>query len=268
MSRRGLTRTNVDELDVYRGGFNPIQRSLQQSLASDPRAFDFSELDKRYPTANVRPITPLYRQREIDEYELQRKANEIEVQKRQAELNIYDSRLNQEREMFKQIPMARQALAGLNPNDDDFLEQLMMLQSQFPLAFESSQFRSITEPLVSRHKMLQENKMILERRRQGIKEEEPVSMREFGDAAEKLKNKTLVNAAENGDEMSQFLLDEAQKVVDRAMAQRGFNKGGNVNPSATPSPSPTPFPSSTPQQNFTPIQGTSGQRRSMDDIFR
>ena len=151
---------------------------------------------------------------------------------------------------------------SLNPDDEDYLEQLIALQSEFQFAFESPEFRStVVEPMIRRHNMLQENRLILGRRQQQAQEDAPVNMREFDEAVAIARNQEFIKQAEAGDPIARFRIDRAAETIKRAMRQYGLDENGRPLPSSTPSPIPSPTPMQVPTQapqKFTPIQGTSG----------
>ena len=81
-------KTTISDLDgtldsirdnMYRGGLTPAQRITQSVLSQTPEAFDYSELDKKYPNRQVRPILPTYIQQEIDDENRARKEQEINL---------------------------------------------------------------------------------------------------------------------------------------------------------------------------------------------
>ena len=99
-----------------------IQGEGSRLARSGGGGFDYRQLSERYPTFDVRRATaPRYAQEELDEQELIMRSREAELMKRQADLQILDTQISQQAGMYKQIPMARQALADLDPSEDDFL---------------------------------------------------------------------------------------------------------------------------------------------------
>lgn len=243
--------TSFSELDMYRGGYSPFEAAGQRALSREPAAFDYTELDKRYPVQGVRPIVPSYIQRQLDEEEILRKSQEIEMRKREAQLNIYDSQLNQERAMYEQIPMARQALAELNPADDDFLNQLIAQQGNNPLAYENPDFqKTVVDPLIRRHEMLQQNKLIMQRGAKPQEEQQqitPVDYQEMVVRKNALLGKKTLDQLQAEDPDTAFAVEELNRMIFQYQQQNiprgGFGSQQPV-PAGTPVPSVTPTPQS------------------------
>lgn len=207
--------------DLYRGGMTPFERAGSIALSREPGVFDYGALEEKYPTTRVTPFVPSYIQRELEEQELERKAAELEVRRREAQINIYDSQLNQEREMMTQVPIARKALANLNPADDDFIVKLSEVQNQAPLAFENQQFSQyLVAPLIRRHEMIQQNNMIIQR---GMTKKEEtgalVTEKDLQGAAIILRDKKLADAAKAGDEIARTQIDAANKTYEQYRQQ-------------------------------------------------
>jgi hypothetical protein len=133
-------RTTIGDLNISRGGYNPLQRAIQSELARTPGAFDYSELDAKYPMRQVTPMTPTYIQREIDEDMLAEKQREVASKLRQAQLNSYDSKLNEERAIAEQTVQARPEFATLNPQDENFLQQADQLFIKYPKLESNNEF--------------------------------------------------------------------------------------------------------------------------------
>lgn len=239
---------------MYRGGYSPFEAAGQRALSREPSAFDYTELDKRYPVKGVRPIVPSYIQKQIDEEEVLRKTQEIEMRRREAQLNIYDSQLNQEREMYRQIPTARQGLAELNPADDDFLNQLIAQQASNPLAYENPDFqKTVVDPLIRRHEMLQQNKMIMQRGQQPKAEDQqqitPSDYQEMVVRRNALLGKKPLDQLQAEDPDTAFAVEELNRMIFQYQQQnipRGGFGGQQPSPSGPPMPSRTPAPSVTP----------------------
>jgi len=236
---------------MYRGGYSPFEAAGQRALSREPAAFDYTELDKRYPVQGVRPIVPSYIQKQIDEEEVILKSQELEMRKREAQLNIYDSQLNQERAMYEQIPMARQALAELNPADDDFLNQLIAQQASNPLAYENPDFQqTVVNPLIRRHEMLQQNKLIIQRGQQPQTEEQkqitPSDYQDMVVRRNALLGKKKLEELQTEDPDTAFAVEELNRMIFQYQQQNaprgGFGGMQQPAPSGTPIPSATPAP--------------------------
>ena len=100
-------KTTIGDLDILRGGYNPLQRAIQSELARTPGAFDYSELDAKYPMRQVTPMIPSYIQQEIDEDALERKEQFATQRIREAQASIYESQLNEKIQAAEQIPLFR-----------------------------------------------------------------------------------------------------------------------------------------------------------------
>ena len=124
--------SEIDDLDILEGGYTPFQRMAQSALSRTPEAFDYSELEKKYPTRKVTPMVSPYVQRELDEDMLQKKENEVALKVRQAQLNQYDSELNDKMAIAEQVIAARPEFAMLNPQDPDFQEKSDQLFMKYP----------------------------------------------------------------------------------------------------------------------------------------
>jgi len=126
-------RTTIGDLNISRGGYNPLQRALQSELARTPAAFDYSELDQKYPMRQVTPMTPSYIQQEMDEERIVQKERLANQRIREAQASIYESKLNEDIAAAEQVPLAREYFSKLNPQSADWPEQRDAGFAQFPL---------------------------------------------------------------------------------------------------------------------------------------
>lgn len=230
-----------------------IQGAGSRLARSGGGGFSYDQLSETYPTLDVRRATaPRYVQEELDERDLILKEREAIVARRQADLQILDTQINQQRAMYEQIPMARQAIAELDPMDDDFLTQFIAIQNENPLAFEDDAFyKNVASPLLRRHEMLQQNKLIMQR---GAKPQEKdiVTENELINAGTVLSNVTTQNKAKKGDLGAQVQIEGANEIIRRwkqqqDMQQQQAAQSQTVIPSGSPIPSAYPVPSATPQ---------------------
>lgn len=237
-----------------------IQGAGSRLARSGGGGFSYDQLSETYPTLDVRRATaPRYVQEELDERDLILKEREAIVARRQADLQILDTQINQQRAMYEQIPMARQAIAELDPMDDDFLTQFIAIQNENPLAFEDDAFyKNVASPLLRRHEMLQQNKMIIQR---GQKPEETKEITEdaFQRAAGLLSDPTFQKQVQAGDQIAAGRAAVARETYNQFMRQRGL--AGGMEPQEQ---------MGMPEIGVAapPAQGTVGQRPSLDDIFR
>lgn len=213
--------------------------------------FDYRQLSERYPTFDVRRATaPRFVQEELDEQELIMRSREADLMKRQADLQILDTQISQQAGMYKQIPAARQALADLDPSDDDFLNQFIATQNENPLAFEDDAFyRTVAAPLLRRHEMLQQNKLIMQRGQRPQAEEQAMTPKDYQESIVRrnalLGNKKL-EELQSEDPDTAFAVEELNRMIFQYQQQNaprgGFGGMQQPAPSGTPIPSATPAP--------------------------
>lgn len=243
MATRG--QTALGEIDVYRGGMSPFERAASIALSQRPGAFDFEELEERYPTRSVLPAIPEYAQRQLDEEELARKSNEVLLRQREAQLNIYESQLNQERARYEQIPSAREAMAKLDPSAPDFIQQVIGVQQNLPLAFEDDSFyKTVVAPLYQRHERLQNIK-----KQSGIEDVQLPTPKDYEDMIVRrdmlLGKKDLAELQEEEpdkafavEQLNRMIFDYQQQNIPRG----GFGGAPTMPSPAIPSVQPTPQP--------------------------
>jgi hypothetical protein len=123
----------LKELGFFGGGITPFQQAAQYALSQSPESFDYSELDQKYPTRQVRPMIPTYIQQEIDEDRIARKEKLANQRIREAQASIYESKLNEDIAAAEQVPLAREYFSKLNPQSADWPEQRDAGFAQFPL---------------------------------------------------------------------------------------------------------------------------------------
>lgn len=137
-------RSEIDDLDVLEGGYTPFQRMAQSALSRTPEAFDYSELEKKYPTRKVTPMVSPYIQREIDEDLLEQKEQLAAQKARVAQASIYESQLNERILSAEQVPLARAAFSQLNPQDPNYPQKRDEILMNYPYAENDTSFmRSI-----------------------------------------------------------------------------------------------------------------------------
>jgi hypothetical protein len=106
---------------------------MQSVIAQTPGAFDYAELDKKYPTRQVRPILPEYIQQEMEDERIARKEKLANQRIREAQASIYESKLNEDIAAAEQVPLAREYFSKLNPQSADWPEQRDAGFAEFPL---------------------------------------------------------------------------------------------------------------------------------------
>jgi hypothetical protein len=125
-------RASSSEMDDFDGGVSLARRLTQSTLSKSPESFDYSELDKKYPTRQVRPMTPTYIQRQLDEDLLEQKEQFATQRIREAQASIYESQLNEKIQAAEQIPLARQAFSQLNPQDPKYPQMRDEILMNYP----------------------------------------------------------------------------------------------------------------------------------------
>jgi hypothetical protein len=147
-------KTTISDLNISRGGYNPLQRAIQSELARTPGAFDYSELDAKYPTRQVTPMVPLYLQQEIEEDRLAQKEALATQRIREAQASIYESKLNEQIEMADQVQLAREAFSQLDPQDPNYPDKRDKIFMDLPFAENDTSFM---KSVVGRNDRLYEN---------------------------------------------------------------------------------------------------------------
>lgn len=227
-----------------------IQSEESRLMRSGIGGFDYSEMSQRYPLANVRRATaPRYIQRELDEEDVMMNIRQLEAAKRQADLQLQDSIVKQNREMYRQIPAAREAISKLDPTSDDFLNQLIGLQSETPLAYENPDFQKmVVDPLVRRHERFQQDRLISQR---GTKQPETVGLspkdyEEMVVRRDALLGKRSLAELQESEPDKAFAIEQLNRMIFDYQ-QRNAPRGGFGAAPTTPSPTmppvqPTPQP--------------------------
>lgn len=127
-------RTKSSGVDLFEGGVTPLERISEANLARTPEAFSYAELDKKYPTRQVRPMIPTYIQRELDEDLLEQKEQLAAQKAREAQASIYESQLNERILSAEQVPLARAAFSQLNPQDPNYPQKRDEILMNYPYA--------------------------------------------------------------------------------------------------------------------------------------
>ena len=125
--------SEIDDLDILEGGYTPFQRMAQSALSRTPEAFDYSELEKKYPTRKVTPMVSPYIQSQLNEDRIAQKEALASQRIREAQASIYESKLNEDIATAEQIPLAREYFSKLNPQSADWPEQRDAGFAQLPL---------------------------------------------------------------------------------------------------------------------------------------
>ena len=147
-------RTSSNEMDDFDGGVSLARRLTQSTLSQSPESFNYSELDKKYPTRQVRPMTPTYIQRQLDEDLLEQKEQLATQRIRDAQASIYESQLNEKLQTADQVILAREAFSQLNPQDPDYPNKRDKIFMDLPFAENDASFM---KSVVGRNDRLYEN---------------------------------------------------------------------------------------------------------------
>ena len=147
-------RTSSNEMDDFDGGVSLARRLTQSTLSQSPESFNYSELDKKYPTRQVRPMTPTYIQRQLDEDLLEQKEQMASQRIREAQASIYESQLNEKLQTADQVILAREAFSQLNPQDPDYPNKRDKIFMDLPFAENDASFM---KSVVGRNDRLYEN---------------------------------------------------------------------------------------------------------------
>jgi hypothetical protein len=147
-------KTTIGDLNISRGGYNPLQRAIQSELARTPGAFDYSELDAKYPMRQVTPMVPSYIQQEMEEDRIAQKEVLATQRIREAQASIYESKLNEQIEMADQVQLAREAFSQLDPQDPNYPDKRDKIFMDLPFAENDTSFM---KSVVGRNDRLYEN---------------------------------------------------------------------------------------------------------------
>lgn len=127
---------------------------MQSVIAQTPGAFDYAELDKKYPTRQVRPILPEYIQQEMEDERIARKEKFANQRIKEAQASIYESKLNEDIATAEQVQLAREAFSKLNPQDPEYPNKRDKIFMDLPYAEGDSAFM---KSIVGRNDRLYEN---------------------------------------------------------------------------------------------------------------
>lgn len=148
--------SSIGEIDSSSSGYSPYEEMWQSTISQTPGVFDYAELDKKFPTRQVRPIVPPYIQQEIDEDRIARKAAIATQRMREAQASIYESQLNEDIQIAEQVKLAKEELSKLNPQDSDYLEKSDRVLINLPYA---EKFQPFVKGIVERNYRIHEKAM-------------------------------------------------------------------------------------------------------------
>lgn len=226
--------------------------AVSRAMSEVPQDFSYEGLAEKYPTRDLRAIhQPKFYREMLQEEDILAKTREAELAREQAELEILDTQVNQERAMYEQVPAAREAIAQLDPMDDNFLQNLMQVQMDYPLATENKVFYDNTiSPLLRRNEMFQRNKLELESR-QKPEQIQTASPKDYEDMVVRrnalLGRKTL-DELQAEDPDTAFAVEQLNRMISDYQQQNMPRGGFAPQPPIAPSvPSPTAAPTPQPQ---------------------
>ena len=146
--------SSIGEIDSSSSGYSPYEEIWQSAISQTPGVFDYAELDKKYPTRQVRPIVPPYIQRQLNEDLLEQKEQLATQRIRDAQASIYESQLNEKLQTADQVILAREAFSQLNPQDPDYPNKRDKIFMDLPFAENDTSFM---KSVVGRNDRLYEN---------------------------------------------------------------------------------------------------------------
>lgn len=146
--------SSIGEIDSSSSGYSPYEEIWQSAISQTPGVFDYAELDKKYPTRQVRPIVPPYIQRQLNEDLLEQKEQLATQRIRDAQASIYESQLNEKLQTADQVILAREAFSQLNPQDPDYPNKRDKIFMDLPFAENDASFM---KSVVGRNDRLYEN---------------------------------------------------------------------------------------------------------------
>ena len=146
--------SSISEIDSSSSGYSPYEEIWQSTISQTPGVFDYAELDKKYPTRQVRPIVPPYIQRQLNEDLLEQKEQLATQRIRDAQASIYESQLNEKLQTADQVILAREAFSQLNPQDPNYPDKRDKIFMDLPFAENDTSFM---KSVVGRNDRLYEN---------------------------------------------------------------------------------------------------------------
>jgi hypothetical protein len=145
---------SIGEIDLSSSGYSPYEEIWQSAISQTPGVFDYAELDKKYPTRQVRPIVPPYIQRQLNEDLLEQKEQLATQRIRDAQASIYESQLNEKLQTANQVILAREAFSQLDPQDPNYPDKRDKIFMDLPFAEDDTSFM---KSVVGRNDRLYEN---------------------------------------------------------------------------------------------------------------
>lgn len=233
-------------------GFDPtdidglMQRMRTSQMRARPElqaAFDYSQLEEKYPVRSVAARYQLEQQREREqpfleedlEYKktlLEDRVTELSLKKTARDLDLYESRINREDAMLEQVPLARQELGQLDPRDSEYLSKRMDIVNKYPVAFEYEPFlETVDKPMLFRHSRLKEAR---------VESGKEITEDAFQKSAMLLGDKMFQKRIQEQDPIAILQGNVARDTVNRFMMQRGMSGATQPTPAPAQEMSETP----------------------------
>ena len=213
-------RTKSSGVDIFEGGVTPLERISEANLARTPEAFSYAELDKKYPTRQVRPIIPTYIQRELDEDFLEQKEQLAMQKAREAQASIYESQLNERILSAEQVPLARAAFSQLNPQDSNYLQKRDEILTNYPYAENDTSFM---RTIVGRNDRTYDN---WAKKNIGVS---PMNLDDYGKAVKEIGDieRAARDLGEEPSDAQKKYMGYRAAQIKQFESQQGDMKGGN-----------------------------------------
>jgi hypothetical protein len=260
-NRRQQSSVDIDPRFV--GGMSSSQLAVSQM----PESFSYGGLEDKYPTRSVRPIVPEYIQAEIDEEEVARKAEDLnnrlresQLQRMNRQITLEDAELKKMIATDKDIAEAQAEISSLNPQSETYLQDRVKFSQKYPLAASSREYKASVLDFID-----QQNAEW--KRQQGTLDQGGSGLREYQNAMNEISKYMSVAEQRKLAPEEMDYLSEMQYIIDQYKAKRGNQTTPQTAPMPQATPQAMPQPQVTPTPGFQPIQGTTGQRQGLGDIF-
>jgi len=160
-----------------------VREKFGRRVLADPylrKDWEFGDLDKNYP---IKPVLQVQRdeQRRLAEQDTEYKQSiiknrdaDLKLRESDLDLDIYESGLKKREAALDQIPIVTEKFKKLDPRDPNFMNNLIDIETEHPIAFENEAFnKSIISPLINRHerfmKLGSERKLTLDDANKALK---------------------------------------------------------------------------------------------------
>lgn len=237
-----------------------VREKFGRRVLADPylrKDWEFGDLDKNYP---IKPVLQVQRdeQRRLAEQDTEYKQSiiknrdaDLKLRESNLDLDIYESGLKKREAALDQIPIVKEKLNQLDPRDPNFMNNLIDIETEHPIAFENEAFnKSVVSNLINRHerfmKLGSERKLGLDDANKALKAIQDI-------------NRAKEDRVENEfTEDEKFMLTQYGRILDAYKAQQGYQ----VRPSTQSMQEQSIAPQST---NIAPQSGQPISFSSVDD---